>query len=463
MTQLRLYNSLTNRKEDFSPIDSQHVKVYTCGPTVYNFAHIGNARPPMVSDILVRVLKKLYKKVTYVSNITDIDDKIIARSIEQKVPIDELTKKYENEYNENLKELGISRPDYQPRATDHIEEMIMQIEELVNNGHAYLSDGHVLFSVKTFPKYGALSGRDKDQQIHGSRVEIAAYKNDPADFILWKPSTSRQPGWDSPWGFGRPGWHLECSAMSKKTLGVPFDIHSGGQDLIFPHHENELAQSCGANGEIEDINHYAKYWLHNGMINFGGDKMSKSLGNILYINDLLKRYDGEVLRLILLSTHYRQPLNWSEKSIQQSQKMLDRMYRILYKTGGELSTELEKPPKKIMNALCNDLNTPEALGQLNILLNEYQDAKTDNKNELLSKIISGARLLGILNQKPNSYLGYKNEIDSSELIKIEKLINDRNKYRLEKNYEMSDKLRDELMALGIEIEDGPQGTKWRKI
>ena len=462
MAQLRLYNSLTNRKEDFSPIDNDHVKVYTCGPTVYNFAHIGNARPPLVSDILVRLLKQLYKEVTYVSNITDIDDKIIATSIEQKVPIAELTKKYENVYNQNLKDLGVAKPDHQPRATDHIQEMIVQIKELVDNGHAYISEGHVLFSVKTFPKYGQLSGRDKDQQLHGSRVEVASYKNDPADFILWKPSTSEQPGWVSPWGFGRPGWHLECSAMSQKTLGVPFDIHSGGQDLIFPHHENELAQSCGAHGKIEDINHYAKYWLHNGMIKFDGDKMSKSLGNIVYINDLLKKYNGEVLRLVLLSTHYRQPLNWSKKSILQSQKMLDKMYRTLYQIDGEVSKEAVSPPKEIIKALCDDLNTPQAIGKLNILFNDFQHAKGKQKNELLSQIMSGASLLGLLNQKPENWLGYQNEMDSKALKEVEKLIMERDKYRSEKNYKMSDQIRDELTALGIEIEDSPQGTKWRK-
>ena len=292
MSKLRLYNSLTNRKEDFSPIDDSNVRVYTCGPTVYNYAHIGNARPPLVSDILVKLLKYLYSNVLYVSNITDIDDKIIAASHDQKIPIKELTSKYEKIYNDNLKDLGIHKPDLQPRATEHIEEMIDQINELITNGHAYEKERHVLFNVNTFPKYGTLSGRDKDQQLAGSRVEVASYKNDPLDFILWKPSDENQPGWDSPWGFGRPGWHLECSAMSQKTLGVPFDIHSGGQDLIFPHHENELAQSCGANGGIDDSSSYARYWVHNGMIKFDGDKMSKSLGNILYINDLLKEYDG---------------------------------------------------------------------------------------------------------------------------------------------------------------------------
>ena len=462
MTQLRLYNSLTNKKEDFLPIDDNHIKVYTCGPTVYNYAHIGNARPPIVSDILVKLLKQLYSKVTYVSNITDIDDKIIQASKEQGIPIKELTSKYEDIYNKNLSDLNIAQPDNQPRATDYIEEMISQIKELVDNGHGYVSDGHVLFSVETFPNYGTLSGRDKDQQIAGSRVEVADYKNDPADFILWKPSKDDQPGWDSPWGFGRPGWHLECSAMSQKTLGIPFDIHSGGQDLIFPHHENELAQSCGANGNMEDATHYARYWLHNGMIKFDGDKMSKSLGNILYINDLVKEYDGEVLRLLLLSTHYRQPLNWSEKALTQAQKTLDRLYRILHKYNDIDYREIN-PPEEIINSLCDDLNTPGALGQLNILVNKLQSVDGGNKMEILSKIYSGAKLLGILNKSPNEWLGYNTQSNDIDLNKIEQLISDRNKFRSEKNYQKSDEIRDELKSIGIEIEDTSDGTKWRKI
>ena len=462
MTQLRLYNSLTNKKEDFLPIDDNHIKVYTCGPTVYNYAHIGNARPPIVSDILVKLLKQLYSKVTYVSNITDIDDKIIQASKEQGIPIKELTSKYEDIYNKNLSDLNIAQPDNQPRATDYIEEMISQIKELVDNGHGYVSDGHVLFSVETFPNYGILSGRDKDQQIAGSRVEVADYKNDPADFILWKPSKDDQPGWDSPWGFGRPGWHLECSAMSQKTLGVPFDIHSGGQDLIFPHHENELAQSCGANGNMEDATQYARYWLHNGMIKFDGDKMSKSLGNILYINDLVKEYDGEVLRLLLLSTHYRQPLNWSEKALTQAQKTLHRLYRILHKYNDIDYREIN-PPEEIINSLCDDLNTPGALGQLNILVNKLQSVDDGNKMEILSKIYSGAKLLGILNKSPNEWLGYNAQSNDIDLNKIEQLISDRNKFRSEKNYQKSDEIRDELKSIGIEIEDTSDGTKWRKI
>ena len=461
MSKLRLYNSLTNRKEDFSPIDDSNVRVYTCGPTVYNYAHIGNARPPLVSDILVKLLNYLYSNVLYVSNITDIDDKIIAASIDQNIPIKELTSKYEKIYNENLKDLGIDKPDFQPRATEHIEEMIDQINELITNGHAYEKERHVLFNVNTFPKYGTLSGRDKDQQIAGSRVEVASYKNDPLDFILWKPSEEGLPGWNSPWGFGRPGWHLECSAMSQKTLGVPFDIHSGGQDLIFPHHENELAQSCGANGGVEDSSSYARYWVHNGMIKFDGDKMSKSLGNILYINDLLKEYDGEVLRYVLLSTHYRQPLNWSEKSLKQAKTSLDRLYRILKNNKSVLVKDVE-PAKEIINALCDDINTPEAFGQLNILFNQLQNAQDDRKGDLISQIHSSTNLLGILKKDPDEWLGYKNQTKDFDVVTIEKLINERNAFRNKKNYQKSDQIRDELKSLGVEIEDTPDGTTWRK-
>jgi len=364
-------------------------------------------------------------------------------------------------YNENLKDLGIHKPDLQPRATEHIEEMIDQINELITNGHAYEKERHVLFNVNTFPKYGTLSGRDKDQQIAGSRVEVASYKNDPLDFILWKPSEKGQPGWDSPWGFGRPGWHLECSAMSQKTLGVPFDIHSGGQDLIFPHHENELAQSCGANGKIEDSSSYARYWVHNGMIKFDGDKMSKSLGNILYINDLLKEYDGEVLRYVLLSTHYRQPLNWSEKSLKQAKTSLDRLYRILKNNKNVLTKDVE-PAKEVISALCDDINTPEAFGQLNILFNQLQNAQDDIKGDLISQIHGSANLLGILKKDPDEWLGYKNQTKDFDVATIEKLINERNAFRNEKNYQKSDQIRDELKSLGIEIEDTPDGTIWRK-
>ena len=461
MARLRLYNSLTNKKEDFSPIDPDHVRVYTCGPTVYNYAHIGNARPPLVSDILIRLLRYLYPRVTYVSNITDIDDKIINAALEQDIPIGELTKKYENIYNDNLKELGIDPPDIQPKATDHIAEMIKQIEALINNGHAYEAESHVLYSVNTFPRYGTLSGRDKEEQIAGSRVEVAPYKKDPTDFVLWKPSNKDQPGWDSPWGFGRPGWHLECSAMSEKTLGVPFDIHSGGQDLIFPHHENELAQCCGVHNKTDDVTSYARYWIHNGMLKFDGDKMSKSLGNIRFINDLINEHKGETLRLVLLSTQYRQPLNWSPKTIQQAQTTLDRLYRILKKVDVSLDMQEAEPTKKIIDALCDDLNTPEALGQVNILINSLQDADEAQKKEIMPKIYSSARMLGILQHEPDSWLGYSKVDDGKDTEKIEQMIEERNNCRNSKNFEQADKIRDELKSMGIDIEDTSDGTIWR--
>ena len=461
MAQLRLYNSLINKKEDFLPIDHSHVRVYTCGPTVYNYAHIGNARPPMVSDVLVRLLKYLYPRVTYVSNITDIDDKIINSAKEQGMPISALTKKYENIYNENLKELGIDPPNQQPRATDHIPEMIEQIEALIQNGYAYENDKHVLFSVNTFPEYGSLSGRDKDEQILGSRVEVASYKKDPIDFVLWKPSIEDQPGWKSPWGYGRPGWHLECSAMSEKTLGVPFDIHSGGQDLIFPHHENELAQCCGVHKKIDDITSYAKYWVHNGMIKFDGDKMSKSLGNIRYINDLLNDHNGETLRMVLLSTHYRQPLNWSSKAIEQAKKTLDRLYRIIRKSGLVIKSDKAEPSSHIVDALCDDLNTPEALGQLNILFNRLQGADLEQQQKIISTIDASAKMLGILQHDPDKWLGYDKEIAEKDIRYIEGMIAERNQSRDEKNFSRADEIRDELKSIGVEIEDTPEGTIWR--
>jgi cysteinyl-tRNA synthetase len=461
MARLRLYNSLNNKKEEFLPIDPNHIRVYTCGPTVYNYAHIGNARPPIVSDILVRLLRYLYPRVTYVSNITDIDDKIINSAIEQDIPISELTKKYEKIYNDNLIELGVSPPDIQPRATDHIPEMIKQVEALIDNGHAYEAEGHVLYSVNTFSNYGSLSGRDKEEQIAGSRVEVAPYKKDPADFILWKPSNKDQPGWDSPWGFGRPGWHLECSAMSEKTLGVPFDIHSGGQDLIFPHHENEIAQCCGVHKKTNDTASYARYWIHNGMLKFDGDKMSKSLGNIRFINDLINDHKGETLRMVLLSTHYRQPLNWSSKTIEQAQKNLDRLYRSIRKVDASLDRNQVEPSKYIVDALCDDLNTPEALGQLNILVNSLQDANEDQKVGIMSIVYSSARILGILQHAPDDWLGYSKASDGLDLDLIERLIEKRNNCRSERNFKRADEIRDELKSIGIDIEDTPDGTIWR--
>ena len=327
---IKLYNSLAREKQVFEPIDATHVRLYGCGPTVYNYAHIGNARMAVVFELLARVLRTLYPKVTYVSNITDIEDKIIDAARESGDAINVITEKYTQIYNDDMQALGARVPDIQPRATDTIPEMIALMEKLIAAGHAYVAEGHVLFDVPSDPSYGVLSGRSRDEQIAGARVDVAPYKKDPADFVLWKPSTGDQPGWDSPWGFGRPGWHIECSAMAEKHLGLPFDIHGGGADLKFPHHENEIAQSCCAHGHENSPESFAKYWVHNGFLTIDGEKMSKSLGNFKTAHELLETYKGEVLRLTLLGAQYRQPLDWSDKAIGQSQKQLDGFYQQLH-------------------------------------------------------------------------------------------------------------------------------------
>ena len=329
MENLQIFNTLNSKKEVFTPIDNDHIKIYACGPTVYNFAHIGNARMAVVFDTFVRTLRVIYPKVTYVSNITDIDDKIIDAAKEQNVEISEITEKYTQIYNEDMSMLNVLEPDIQPKATEYIPEMIALIEDLIAKEFAYEKDNHVLFHVPAYSKYGELSNRNREEQIAGSRVEIAPFKKDPSDFVLWKPSDDSQPGWDSPWGFGRPGWHTECSAMSEKTLGLPFDIHGGGRDLIFPHHENEIAQSCCSTANIDEPDSYAKYWMHNGFVTIEGEKMSKSLGNIILVRDLTKNYHGEAIRLALLSSHYRQGLDWNEKIIHQAKKLLTKIYQIL--------------------------------------------------------------------------------------------------------------------------------------
>ena len=460
---MKIYNTLTNKKESFIPIDKNHIRVYACGPTVYNFAHIGNARPAVVCDLLIRVLRKLYPKVTYVSNITDVDDKIMKAANETGEPIKSITEKYTKIYNEDMNSLGVIRPDYQPRATDHIPDMIKLVEKMIKNGTAYESEGHVLFNVPSYSNYGALSGRDFDDQIAGSRVEVASFKKNPSDFVLWKPSSDDQPGWNSPWGFGRPGWHLECSAMSEDSLGLPFDIHGGGNDLIFPHHENEIAQSCGAHS-FEKPELFVKYWIHNGMLDMDGMKMSKSLGNILYIRDLLEKYPGEVLRLTLLSGHYRQPLNFNDKAIQQSQTILDRMYRALKKFNNiDVSDcDLENPSQKILNALSDDLNTSEALAEINYLANQLNKSTDADAKQNKVSLLAAGKLFGILRESPDAWLGYKND-DEVDIKSIEDLLSERQLARQERNFARADEIRDLLKNQGIEIEDTPKGPIWRKL
>ncbi len=460
MSQLKIFNTLHNKKETFVPSDPKHIRMYTCGPTVYNYAHIGNARPAVVSDLLVRLLKYIYPKVTYVSNITDIDDKIIKRANEINKPIKEITEKFEIIYNEDMSALLVNKPDIQPRATEYISDMIDLVEKMIKNGCAYSVEGHVLYDVSSYPAYGALSGRDIKEQIAGSRVEVASFKKNPGDFVLWKPSDESQPGWDSPWGFGRPGWHLECSTMSEKNLGLPFDIHGGGLDLIFPHHENEIAQSCGAYGHGNNPQFFAKYWIHNGLLDFDGEKMSKSLGNILYVHDLIKKYKGEVLRLALISTHYRQPLNWNTSIIEQSQSILDRLYRVLNMS--EVEVEESLPSSKVVDALSDDLNTSIALAEINNLASQLSKA-VDKKEQIKikSELIASAYLLGILQQEPNDWLGYskKNKVDNEKL--IQELIEKRNNARKNRDFDAADKIRSELNDMNIEIEDTPDGTIWK--
>jgi len=456
---LKIHNTLTGTKEIFKPVDESHVRVYACGPTVYNFAHIGNARMAVANDLLINVLRTQFKKVTYVSNITDIDDKIIEAAHELNEPIKNLTTKYTKIYNEDMGYLNVQLPDIQPRATDHIKEMIELITKLIDSGNAYEKNGHVLFHVPSYSKYGVLSKRNRDEQIAGSRVDVAPFKKDPADFILWKPSPDPMPGWESPWGFGRPGWHLECSAMSEKTLGLPFDIHSGGMDLVFPHHENEIAQTCSLH-KNHDPDSFAHFWFHNGFVNVEGEKMSKSIGNIRLVHDLKNQYSGEVLRLTLLSAHYRQPLNWTKEIIDQNSKMLDRLYRSL-KDLQDIELTSENLSEDVMESLLDDLNTPKLLAHLNTLANKLSTANKDEKINIKNNLIAAGKILGILREDPDVWLGYNQSLNP-EKEEIEGLINQRNEARRDKDFKLADEIRDKLKIKGIEIEDTNNGTIWRK-
>ena len=459
MQSIKIFNTLSGKKEEFSPLDPNHIKIYACGPTVYNYAHIGNARMAVVFDTLVRVLRYKYPKVTYVSNITDIDDKIIDAANEQQVPIKEITEKYTSIYNDDMSQLAVNIPDIQPKATEYISEMIDLIENLINKDHAYEKEGHVLFHVPSYDNYGMLSNRNRDEQIAGSRVEIAPFKKDPADFVLWKPSSGSQPGWDSPWGFGRPGWHTECSAMSEKTLGLPFDIHGGGRDLTFPHHENEIAQSCCSTADISKPNSYANYWMHNGFVTINGEKMSKSLGNIILVKDLANEYHGEVIRLALMSSHYRQGLDWNEKIIHQSKKLLDKLYKILLDLKLEDLVEIQND--SWIDPLLDDLNTPGFIANVNVLVKSYLSASKEKKGILKSKLVLLGNLLGILQEDPYSWFESDNLDKNINEEEIEALIVERNEAKMNKDFEKADVIRAELMSKGIELMDSSSGTSWK--
>jgi cysteinyl-tRNA synthetase len=450
-----LFNTLSGKKEILKPSDPQHVKIYACGPTVYNYAHIGNARMAVVFDTFVRTLRFIFPKVTYVSNITDIDDKIIEAAVEQNVEISVITKKFTKIYNEDMAKLNVLAPDVQPKATEYIPEMIDLIKELIEKDFAYEKDGHVLFHVPTYENYGKLSNRIKDEQIAGSRVDVADFKKDPADFVLWKPSTGVQPGWESPWGIGRPGWHTECSAMSEKTLGLPLDIHGGGRDLIFPHHENEIAQSCCTAAENSNPESYAKYWMHNGFVTIDGEKMSKSLGNIILVNELTQKYHGEVIRLALLSTHYRQALDWNDNVIHQAKKLLDKLYSLL----NELNDvkESKEPDNDLIEMLLDDLNTPGLMANINKLLKNAESLVEEDKPNLKSNLLLIGKLMGILEDK--SY----NQISSEFKDKVDNLIEDRSNAKKKRDFVLADKIRSELIDLGVEINDSPEGTTWKVV
>ena len=449
----QLFNTLSGIKERLEAIDPKHLKIYACGPTVYNYAHIGNARMAVVFDTLVRTLRLIYPKVTYVSNITDIDDKIIEAAKEQNVEITSITEKYTKIYNDDMLKLNVLAPDIQPKATEYIPEMIELIVELIEKDFAYEKEGHVLFHVPTYLNYGKLSKRNRDEQIAGSRVEVAPFKKDPADFVLWKPSTEEQPGWESPWGVGRPGWHTECSAMSKKTLGLPFDIHGGGRDLIFPHHENEIAQSCCTSASIEEPDSYAKYWMHNGFVTINGEKMAKSLGNIILVKDLAENYHGEVIRLALLSSHYRQGLDWNEKVIHQAKKLINKLYQIKDELDDVTISNKNENNLDAISILMDDLNTPGLITELNNIVKEYNSSNSDKEN-LKSRLSIISSVLGILEDKT-----FK-EIPEELKNKINDMILKRSEAKNNKDFKTADAIRDQLIELGVEIKDSGDGTEW---
>ncbi len=450
----QLFNTLSGNKERLEAIDPKHLKIYACGPTVYNYAHIGNARMAVVFDTLVRTLRVIYPKVTFVSNITDIDDKIIEAAKEQNVEITSITEKYTKIYNDDMLKLNVLAPDIQPKATEYIPEMIELIVELIKKDFAYEKEGHVLFHVPTYQNYGKLSKRNRDEQIAGSRVEVAPFKKDPADFVLWKPSTDEQPGWESPWGIGRPGWHTECSAMSKKTLGLPFDIHGGGRDLIFPHHENEIAQSCCTSASIDEPDSYAKYWMHNGFVTINGEKMAKSLGNIILVKDLAENYHGEVIRLALLSSHYRQGLDWNEKVIHQANKLINKLYEIKDDLNDVTISDKNENNLDAISILMDDLNTPGLITELNNIVKEYNSSNSEKEN-IKSRLSLISSVLGILEDETF------NEISEEFKNKINDMVLKRSEAKNNKDFETADAIRDKLLKLGVEINDSSDGTEWK--
>ena len=454
---LILHNTLTRTKENFVPFRPDRVTVYVCGPTVYNHAHIGNARPAVVFDVLVRWLRFRHQNVVYARNITDVDDKINAAAKESGQPIAAITDRFAGIYREDMAALGVAAPTLEPRATGHIDEIIAMIERLLASGHAYQAEGHVLFNVSAFADYGKFSGRDRDDMIAGARVEVAPYKKDPADFVLWKPSTDDLPGWPSPWGRGRPGWHIECSAMIAKHLGESIDIHGGGHDLIFPHHENEVAQSTCAHGGAP----LARIWMHNGFLTMDKEKMSKSLGNIVTVRELLRQSPGEAIRWALLSAHYRQPLDWSDETLAQARRTLDRWYLALDQVK-DIPAAPALPSPAFSDALDDDLNTPKAAAEIAAIakaLNATNDPA--EKARLKGQLLAAGALLGILQQDPSAWLKSASPATTIDAEEIDRLVAARLAARKAKDFKEADRLRDQIVAFGVIIEDRSDGTHWR--
>lgn len=457
---LKLHNSLTGKKESFEPQNPDNVTLYVCGPTVYNYIHIGNGRSAAVYDLLYRLLTELYPKVTYARNFTDVDDKINAAASEQQVDISVITEKYMQAYDDDMHKLGNREPTVVPRATEHIGDIIDTIETLIARGHAYAADGHVLFAVDSFDDYGKLSKRNTEDMIAGARVEIASYKKNPMDFVLWKPSTDDLPGWDSPWGRGRPGWHIECTAMIQKHLGDTIDIHGGGTDLLFPHHENELAQGICCS---DHSGGYAKFWVHNAMLDIEGEKMSKSLGNFIVLRDILNAQPPELIRLSLLTAHYRSNMNWSEQLLHQSRSLLDRLYTIKRD-----HTELTTSPISIKETtffqmLLDDLNTPRAFANLHELTTQFFKAETDDdKTRLANEIFAITDFIGIGQLEPQQWFQGTTDNDALTAEAIEALLDERVAAKKAKNFDRADAIRDNLAADGIQIKDTRDGTLWSR-
>jgi len=451
--ELRLWNTLTRQKQTFSPIDPENVRMYACGPTVYDHAHIGNGRPIIVFDVLFRLLRTLYspEKVTYVRNITDIDDKINDRARSLGITIRDLTEKTANQFQADIAQLGVLEPTIEPRATDHVSEMIVLIERLIAENHAYVAEGHVLFDVPSMPNYGSLARRSLDEMQAGARIDVAPYKKDPMDFVLWKPSGEGVPGWESPWSFGRPGWHIECSAMAWKHLGEIFDIHAGGIDLVFPHHENEVAQTCCAFG----VERMANYWMHNGFLQVEGQKMSKSLGNFKTIHELLAEWPGEALRLAMLTTHYRQPINWTADGVRDAKRTLDswREQTADLADAADVSGDV---PEAVLEALCDDLNTPQAIAALH----ELRRDASRGIDGAPAKLRAGARLMGLLQVSQTDWAAWRPADSAIDDKTVEDLIAARKAARQSKDWAGADRIRDELTAMGVVLKDGPEGTTW---